>query len=613
MIRVTYALPVLLLCCCGALGSELPNFVWFTSEDNSVHFSKLYNENGISMPAIESLAEHGLVFEHAFSNAPVCSVARTTLLTGSHAPRIGTQYHRRSKLVPMPDGSQMYPWYLQRVGYYTTNNSKTDYNVTVTEGWNESSPDATWRNRKPGQPFFHVQNTALTHESSLHFSEEEMKRDPTATDPDFVTLFPYFPDTPIFRYTHARYLDNHVKVDDYFAQYIEMLREDGELENTFIFYFGDHGGVLPRGKGYVYESGLHVPLVVYIPENYKHLIDAELGSRVNGFVSFIDFAPTILNLAGVDVPPHMDGKPFLGHKVSMDEVNRRDEAFGYADRFDEKIDYVRTLRKGNIKYIRNYQPFNVDALFNEYRYRMLAYSEWFDLYKSDSLSETQKQFFEPRQSEQLFDLSSDPFEIENLAQDPAYADMLKLMRKRLSERVKSINDLSVFPESVLFSEAFDNPVAFGRRNTDRIARLIDTADLSLRSFDEVNRDLLVALESKDAWERYWALIVLSSFGQDAQSFISLARKIAVEDEENLVRVRAAEFLGLVGAENPEPYLIEALRKSRTEIEAVIILNTVVLLRDYAGYQIEVTRKMLPNHWQKAAESNISLRLNYLVN
>tara|TARA_B100001057_G_scaffold289140_1_gene289247 strand:- start:955 stop:2691 length:1737 start_codon:yes stop_codon:yes gene_type:complete len=578
-----------------------------------VHFSKLYNENGISMPTIEGLARHGLVFEHAFSNAPVCSVARTTLLVGSYAPRIGAQYHRRSKLVPMPDGSHIYPWYLQQAGYYTTNNRKTDYNVAETEGWNESSSDASWRNRKPGQPFFHVQNTALTHESSLHFSKEEMKRDATVTDPDLITLFPYFPDTAIFRYTHAQYLDNHVKVDNYFARYMEMLKKDGLLEDTFIFYFGDHGGVLPRGKGYVYENGLHVPLVVYVPENYKHLIDVELGSRVDGFVSFIDFAPTILNLAGIDVPAHMDGKPFLGQKVSMDEVNRRDEAFGYADRLDEKIDHVRALRKGNMKYIRNYQPFNVDALFNEYRYRMLAYSEWLDLYISGTLTDVQKQFFEPRTAEQLFDLSSDPFEINNLAQDPAHADTLKLMRKRLSDHVKSINDLSVFPESVLFSEAFDNPVSFGRRNTDRIARLFDIADLALGSFDEVDRALFVALESKDAWERYWALIVLSSFGYDAKSFVSLARKIAFEDEENLVRVRAAEFLGLVGAENPESYLVEALRNSRTEMEAVIILNSVVLLRDYAGYQIEITRQMIPKQWQEAAESNINLRLNYLVN
>ena len=290
--------------------ADLPNFVWLTSEDNSVHFSRIYSEAGISMPAIEGLAEHGLIFEHAFSNAPVCSVARTTLLAGAYAPRIGAQYHRRSKLVPMPDNGRMYPWYLQQAGYYTSNNSKTDYNVVTHGGWDDSSPNAIWRNRQAGQPFLHVQNTALTHESSLHFSREEMEMTANKTTSESVTLFPYFPDTPTFRYTHARYLDNHLRVDNYFADYIAMLEEDGVLNDTFIFYFGDHGGVLPRGKGYAYENGLHVPLVIYVPKNWKHLVDADYGSRIEGFVSFIDFAPTILNLAGIDIPPHMDGRPF---------------------------------------------------------------------------------------------------------------------------------------------------------------------------------------------------------------------------------------------------------------------------------------------------------------
>ena len=593
--------------------ADLPNFVWLTSEDNSVHFSRIYNATGVSMPTIEGLAEHGLIFEHAFSNAPVCSVARTTLLAGAYAPRIGTQYHRRSKLVPMPDNGRMYPWYLKQAGYYTSNNSKTDYNVVTDGGWDDSSPNAIWRNRQSGQPFLHVQNTALTHESSLHFSREEMEMTVNETTSESVTLFPYFPDTPTFRYTHARYLDNHVRVDNYFADYISMLEEDGVLDDTFIFYFGDHGGVLPRGKGYAYENGLHVPLVIYVPKNWKHLVDADYGSRIEGFVSFIDFAPTILNLAGIDIPPHMDGRPFLGTGVSMEEVNRRNEVFGYADRFDEKIDHVRALRKGNLKYIRNYQPFNVDALFNEYRYRMLAYAEWWDLYRAGSLDATQKQFFEPRPAEQLFDLSDDPFETTNLAKDPAYAGVLSEMRQKLNSRVKSINDLSMFPESMLFAEAFDDPVSFGRKNSARIASLVDIADLSLQSFDDVAADIAIALESEDPWMRYWGLIVLSSFREEAHTYIETARRMATEDGENLVRLRAAEFLGLVQAENPAPYLIEALRTANNEMEAVLILNTIVLLQDFHGHQIEVSSDIFPSQWQSNGQSNLTLRLDHLNN
>ena len=592
--------------------ADQPNFVWFTSEDNSVHFSRIYNESGIRMPTIERLASHGLIFDHAFSNAPVCSVARTTLLTGAYGPRIGAQYHRRSRLVPIPDGGQMYPWYLQQAGYFTTNNSKTDYNVIVDQGWDESSPDALWRGRQEGQPFFHVQNTALTHESSLHFTYEEMLNVENSTSSESINLFPYFPDTPTFRYTHARYLDNHLKVDNYFAEYLAMLEEDGVLDDTFIFYFGDHGGVLPRGKGYAYENGLHVPLVVYVPENWRHLVDANYGDRIRGFVSFVDFAPTVLHLAGIDVPPHMDGSPFLGQQIDLDEVNERDEAFGYADRFDEKIDHVRSLRKGNFKYIRNYQPFNVDGLWNEYRYIMLAYQEWWELFQSGELNEIQGQFFRPRPPEQLFDLEHDPHELQNLVDDSAYTEILNDMRSSLSNKVKDINDLSMFPESMLLEEAFEDPVSFGRNNADRIERLIETADLSLHDFNSVRPEIDLALDAEDPWQRYWALIVLSAFGEQANSFVQRAYHIAQNDEENLVRLRAIEFLALIGQENPSQLLPALLTNAVNEVEATIILNTAVLLKDFAGYEILIDDEMIPASFGSEQRLNIDRRLNYLL-
>ena len=593
------------------LAADQPNFVWFTSEDNSVHFSRIYNENGIAMPAIERLASHGLTFDHAFSNAPVCSVARTTLLTGAYAPRIGAQYHRRSRLVPIPEEGQMYPWYLQQAGYYTTNNSKTDYNVMVDQGWDDSSPDALWRGRKEGQPFFHVQNTALTHESSLHFTRDEMMTVQNLTPSDSISLFPYFPDTPTFRYTHARYLDNHVKVDNYFAEYIDMLEDDGVLDDTFIFYFGDHGGVLPRGKGYIYENGLHVPLIVYVPENWRHLVDGDYGDRVRGFVSFIDFAPTVLHLAGIEVPSHMDGSPFLGPQIDLERVNERDQAFGYADRFDEKIDHVRSLRKGKFKYIRNYQPFNVDGLWNDYRYIMLAYQEWWELFRSGELNEIQSQFFEARPPEQLFDLESDPHELQNLAGDLEYGEILTDMRSSLSRKVKSINDLSMFPESMLLEEAFEDPVTFGRNNSNRISRLVDTADLSLRDFDSAREEINSALNGEDPWQRYWALIVLSSFGEQANSFAQRANDIAQSDEENLVRLRAIEFLALIGKENPSQLLPALLISAANEVEATIILNTAVLLRDFTEYDIQIDSEMIPLSLSDPQRLNIDRRLNYL--
>lgn len=593
------------------MAADRPNIVWLTSEDNSVHYLDLYFKTGAPTPNIRKLAEHGLIFDHAFSNGPVCSVARTTLLTGAYGPRIGTQYHRRSKMVPMPDGGRMYPWYLRQAGYYTTNNSKTDYNAIVKEGWDESSPQATWRNRKSGQPFFHIQNAGITHEGQLHFTADEMESVANETSPDSVTPFPYHPDTPTFRYTQARYHDLQQKMDAYHGEYIQMLKDDGVLDDTFIFYYADHGGVLPRGKGYAYETGLHVPLVVYVPKNWAHLVDVGLGSRVQGFVSFVDFAPTLLNLAGVEVPAHMDGKPFLGEGVTMDEVNERDEAFGYADRFDEKYDLVRVFRKGKFTYHRNYQPFNFDGLWNEYRYRMLAYMEWWELFQSGKLNAVQRQFFEPRPAEALFDLEADPYEINNLADDPAYASAVHDMRQRLTQKVKSLNDLSMFPESVLWEDAFENPVEYGRKNSARIAGLVDIADLSLLKFGKARKGIREALNSMDPWARYWGLIVCSSFGKDAKAFYKKAQTIAAQDTENLVRVRAAEFLGLVGEEDPSPVIQEVLAHANNQVEAFLTLNSVVLLQDLKGWHFDIDPEIFPAQWRATERSDVNRRLGYL--
>ena len=589
--------------------AERPNIVWIVSEDNSIHYLRHFFEGGAATSNIEAMAAQGLTFDHAFSNSPVCSVARTTLATGCYGPRIGTQFHRRYKLAAMPQGLRMFPAYLRDAGYYTTNNSKKDYNAVEGSGvWDESSNKASWRNRKdPSQPFFHMESHGESHESSLHFDRDVFENEKTITDPTSVKLADYFPDTPIFRYTHARYHDRIKVIDDIVGDTIAKLNEDGVLEDTFVFYFGDHGGVLPRGKGYIYESGLHVPLVVRVPSNFNHLVDSQRGSRLKGSVSFIDFGPTTLNLAGVDVPKQVDGIPFLGPRTSVDQVNQRDESFGYADRFDEKYELVRSIRKGKFQYIRHYQPYLPDGLNNNYRYKSLAYSEWRDLFRDGKLTGASKQFFEPKSVEHLYDCEADPHQVKNLSGDRKYAGVLFRLRKLLQDQVTGMPDLSFYPESYLVNYAMDNPVAFGQAHRAEISELVDTADLALLPLSKAEPKLRAALQSDRPMVRYWAAMVCTAFGDKVDSLAPLAMAL-LEDETMTVRIRAAEFLGRIGKINPQTILTEIVNTTKDPVVATEALNSIVWFRDFFGDRYPVDRS---DFHPVADGADIDDRLNYI--
>ncbi|MEN8733904.1 MAG: sulfatase [Lentimonas sp.] len=588
-----------------------PNIVWLTSEDNSASWLRLYNENGVAMPTVEKLAENGLVFNHAFSCGTVCSVARSTIISGMYAPRTGTEYHRREKTVPMPEGTKMFPYYLRQAGYYTTNCYKEDYNFDPAEKegvWDESSKKASYRKRQAGQPFFHVQNYKVTHESSLHFKNLKQSTDSALSD---AKLYAYHPDTKTFRYTYARYLDNHAKLDNQLGGFIKGLEEDGLMDDTFIFYYGDHGGVLPRGKGYAYNNGQQVPMVVYVPKNWQHLAPAVRGNRIDGFVEFVDLSATVLNLAGAGIPTGIDGEPFLGQGVEIGELNERDTAFGYADRFDEKYDLVRTLRKGDFIYMRSYQPFNFDGLHNDYRYKMLAYKEWREMYRAGELNAVQSQFFEPRSAETLYNVKNDPDEVNNLAGNPSYVNKLLEMRRLLQQQVKAMPDLSFIPEPVFLREGLTNPTAYGQEHKAMIADLVDIADLSLKPFPEVKQQIAKALNSPKRLERYWGLVTCSAFGDHAAPLFDKAKELAANDEDRLVRVRAAEFLGLTGGVDPRPVIVEVLKQVKDPVEATLILNSATLLESSKpGYDFDLS-EFRSADWANGDRNLPRQRLNYL--
>ncbi|NND06470.1 MAG: sulfatase [Saprospiraceae bacterium] len=594
--------------------NERPNIVWLVTEDNSKHFLRLYDSSGVAMPNIEALAQHGIVFNHAFSNAPVCSVARSTIISGCYAPRIGAQYHRRVQKVELPEGLRMFPSYLREAGYYTTNNSKEDYNIIKDDDvWHESSNKASYKNRKENQPFFHVQNYGITHEGQLHFRQEQMENQRTIHDPADIVPFPYHPNTPTFRYTYARLLDHHRIADSLMGEFIKGLKSEGLLENTIIFYYGDHGGVLPRSKGYLYESGLHVPMVVYVPDKWKHVAPVPIGSRSNAFVSFVDLAPTVLNIAGISVPEQMDGTPFLGKGVNRSAWEARNTTFSYADRFDEKYEKVRAIRKGNYKYIRNYQPFYPDALYNFYRYRMLAFSEWKTLYLGDELNEDQIQFFQPKTAESLYDLSNDPHETKNLAQDASLKAVLLELRSLLQTRVKSLPDLSFYPEPYFLNAALPAATNYGKSHQRQIEQLVAVADLALLPYSAAKEKLKEAVEASDPWERYWAFTVCSYFGEEATSLHKSALLASQVDAEILVRFRAAEFLALTDHAEGMNQMQQCLAQARSMIEANLMLNAFANLKELGHSLPEGLGDQVKESWRGGkSKSLVEHRLEYLI-
>jgi hypothetical protein len=501
----------------------------------------------------------------------------------------------------------MFPYYLREAGYYTTNKAKKDYNAIEGPGvWDESSNTAGWENRPdPMQPFFHKETFMDSHESRLHFSDSLMLAYTPKDNPQKVDLFPIHPDTPTFRFTTAYHRDKIRGIDEWVGEVIEKLEKEGLLEDTFVFYFGDHGGVLPGSKGYLYETGLHIPLVVRVPENFKHLIDHEKNSREVAFVSFMDFAPTVLYLAGINIPVQMDGKPFLGQGLKADLANR-DESLGYADRFDEKYEMVRSLRKGNWKYIRSYQPFYPDALHNNYRYQMLAFSEWRELDREGKLNEVQSRFFRSKPAEMLFNLEEDPFETTNLAEVEEWQGLLTQLRQQLNRSMLDLNDLGFLPEHLLVSEALDQPVAYGETFHESLEKILAINDLQFLPNEDAKKRLEVILNDGDALEQFWAINTAAIKGDKA--FESQVQRFQGHGEA-MIQWKAIECLGVLGLQDPIKPLVDLINTVEDPVLSLQILNSLVFFRDHSPYALD--EKMVSQINPPHPNAEVIRRLDYL--
>src|SRR5688572_3538957 len=292
-----------------------PNILWITSEDNGPHLG-CYGDAYATTPHLDALAARSLTYLHCWSNAPVCAPARTAIISGVYPTSTGSEHMRSS--VAMPAHMRMYPQILREAGYYCSNNSKEDYNLEKPgKVWDESSPRAHWKNRKPGQPFFAVFNIGVTHESQIRKRPHTHKHDPAK-----VRVPAYHPDIPEVRQAWAQYYDQLTEMDALAGKHLRELEEAGLADDTIVFYYGDHGPGLPRNKRSACNSGLHVPLIVHVPEKFKHLAPKDYASdaKTKRLVQFVDFAPTLLSLVGLKAPEWMQGRAFMGpHEAAPNE------------------------------------------------------------------------------------------------------------------------------------------------------------------------------------------------------------------------------------------------------------------------------------------------------
>jgi len=429
-----------------------PNILWVSCEDISPDLGCYGDKYSVS-PNIDKLAARGVRYDNAFSHAGVCAPARSGIITGMYPTTIGTGY-MRCKGVP-PAQVKCFPEYLRAAGYYCTNNSKTDYQFNPPfSAWDESSRKAHWRNRADGQPFFAVFNFTTSHESQIRNRSKGMldkieSLGPQKHDPAKAKLPPYYPDTPVVRKDWAQYYDVITLMDKQVGDVLKQLEADGLADNTIVWFWGDHGRGLPRGKRWIYDSGIRIPLIIHVPEKLRKLAgpknpDALKPGTVNDdLVAFIDFAPTTLSLAGVKIPEHIQGRAFLGGQ----KAKLRDYIFAARDRMDEAYDTIRAVRDKRYKYIRNYMAHITRGQDIDYMNQMPTMQEMRRLNAAGQLKGPQKQYLEPTKPvEELYDTLKDPHEVNNLAADPKHKSILERMRKAHKKWMKETGDIGLIPE-----------------------------------------------------------------------------------------------------------------------------------------------------------------------
>ncbi len=553
-----------------ARAADRPNILWITSEDNSPYLG-CYGDPLARTPNLDRLAAQGVRYRNAFANAPVCSSARTTLITGMYASSLGAHNHRSR--VAIPGGFKLYPEVLRAAGYYCSNNSKTDYNLAgAGQPWNESSNHAHFKNRAPGQPFFAVFNFTASHESQV---APKPGKAGFRVSPQEIVLPPYHPDTPDIRRDWANYYDQMTIMDTQAGGVLAELEQAGLDGDTIVFYYGDHGGALPRGKRNIHDSGTRVPLIIRFPPRWQHLAPARPGEWVEDLVSFVDFPATVLSLCGAPIPAQYEGRPFLGHQKAAP----RDHVFLFRGRMDERYDTVRAVRDAEFRYVRNYSPHRPWGQHYSYPFQVLpSMRSWHTEFIAGRCSDVQAAYWKPKPGEEFYALAADPFELRNQIADPRHAPRIARLRAALRADILAARDTGFIPEGMFPKLAGDKTLYdYAQSDAYPLARILDMADKASDRNPGHLADFIAGLEDPHPVLRYWAATGCLILGDQAvPAKEKLQARLA--DEWADVRVVAAEAVAHLGDTKAAVQAIAAVLEDGNLHEALAAQNALDSLR-----------------------------------
>lgn len=580
-----YLSPLILILMASSISAtERPDIIWISCEDISPQLG-CYGDSTATTPNLDKFATESTLFTHAFSCHGVCAPSRTGIITGMYPISLGAN-HMRSK-VALPNHMKLFPQYLKEAGYFCTNNSKTDYNLVWNQKavWNESSGKAHWRNRPSKEtPFFAVFNLTMTHESKVWpkgwidvVKDLPESRRHKAED---MIVPPLYPDTPVVRADLARLADIITVMDQQVGTLLQELSDAGLSDNTIVMFWSDHGNGLPRSKRWTYDSGSHVPLMVRVPERLREICQAmPPGSKDDRMINLIDLGPTVLNLAGIPTPDHMQGRPFLGRAAT----EGRDYIYGARDRLDERFDMVRTVRSRTHRYVRNLMPWRPALQHVAYGEQNEILREMRKLRAVGELAPQSSQWFEsPRAAEELYDLEKDPWELVNLANDPAHKATLETLRAECDRWQVEVRDVHLLPEIMLDEAEREHGSRWKTFQGDdgklRLQRLLEAANQSSH-LDPKTATAVSGQLDNDPDVRWWQLTLLARAG-NAEQFVEVFKNEASSANPANQLVAAA---GLARANRFD----EAAAKFRSLIksENSLIRHAAMLEIDEAGEQI----------------------------